>query len=378
MSLTNKLWDYAKYISLAGVAALSISCGSSAEEEGECKPGRVWYDGKCVEQCVNDSECNDLVCGDYNEFKVCMEEVSVCGDGECENPENENTCPEDCFVEKDIIEDLGTDVQSDNDLVTSDNSKPEDVLDVLDVNCEKYGNWYELIDGKCCMEGSEESLICVIDSFNSPGDSPTGLAWDGQYLWNANSSENPDKQKIYQLTNTGEIINSFTAPGGGPSGLAWDGQFMWNVSYFDDKVYKLTTDGQVIGDIDTPDPENIAPSGLTWDGNNFWITGINNDIDQNTVYKVSKTGNVLDSFNLKKAESSKKINWGLAWDGEYLWTCRWDDYTKKIEKIDFNGENIESFQSPAESPRGLLWAEDHLWHSDFKNGVIYKLEIVKQ
>ena len=50
--------------------------------------------------------------------------------------------------------------------------------------------------------------VDTLYSFNSPGTFPTGLTWDGQYLWNCDE----DLQMIYRLTTDGNIISSFPSP----------------------------------------------------------------------------------------------------------------------------------------------------------------------
>ena len=51
----------------------------------------------------------------------------------------------------------------------------------------------------------------VISSFSSPGNKPTGLAWDGHYIWNADTETN----KIYKIDPaTGSYVDTLTSPGG--------------------------------------------------------------------------------------------------------------------------------------------------------------------
>ena len=94
----------------------------------------------------------------------------------------------------------------------------------------------------------------VILSFNSPGQYPFGLAWDGQHLWNTNY-DLTEKGMIYKLDpSDGSITTSFNSPisGNVPTGLTWDGTYLWCAeSYFEQEqkgiIYKLDpSDGSII------------------------------------------------------------------------------------------------------------------------------------
>ena len=64
----------------------------------------------------------------------------------------------------------------------------------------------------------------VIKSFASPASGPTGLAFDGKYLWHCDYAV----ATIYQLGLTGKVIKSFASPAAGPAGLAFDGKYLWH------------------------------------------------------------------------------------------------------------------------------------------------------
>lgn len=127
----------------------------------------------------------------------------------------------------------------------------------------------------------------VIASFPSPGPSPTGLAWDGQYLWNADE----DTDIIYELNpSTGSVITSFASPGSGPYGLAWDGQYVWNADGNTDTIYKIdvgssptgvegtvyysTTplSGVKVALSETGSGYDVIPSTITYTDNYGWYT----------------------------------------------------------------------------------------------------------
>ena len=115
----------------------------------------------------------------------------------------------------------------------------------------------------------------VISSFASPSTYPRGLAFDGTYLWNADSNTDI----IYKLNTSGTVIFSFLSPSTGPAGLTWDGTYLLNADENKDRIYKLNTSGTVIFSFLSP---SIGPTGLTWDGTYLW----NADEDADRIYKL--------------------------------------------------------------------------------------------
>ncbi len=64
----------------------------------------------------------------------------------------------------------------------------------------------------------------VLDDFAAPDNQPWDLTVEGENLWMADTWGNA----IYQIDKaTGELIASFPSEGEGPSGVTWDGQYLW-------------------------------------------------------------------------------------------------------------------------------------------------------
>jgi hypothetical protein len=81
-------------------------------------------------------------------------------------------------------------------------------------------------------------------------------------------------------------------------------------------------------------------------------------------------GDVILSFDLSGQENP----WGVAWDGQYLWTTNVGSEGKvKINKITTSGTIVDSYQSPSWIPIGIEWDGQCLWHSDTWIAKIYKL-----
>ena len=194
----------------------------------------------------------------------------------------------------------------------------------------------------------------VVSSFDSPGGYPTGLTFDGTYLWNADWT----RDKIYKLDTSGSMVDSFDSPGPTPYGLAFDGTYLWNVDADDNKIYKLDTSGNIIDSFDS------LGTALTFDGTYLWTT----DTSEDKIYKLDTSGNIIDSF-----DSPGPCPIGLTFDGTYLWNA--DCSEDKIYKLDTSGNIIDSFDSPGSSPSGLAFDGAYLWHVDKSEDKIYKIAI---
>jgi glutamine cyclotransferase len=203
----------------------------------------------------------------------------------------------------------------------------------------------------------------VVNSFDSPGSNPLGLAWDGTYLWNVDNHD----IKIYKLDpSDGSVIDSFNSPDSAPWGLAWDGNYLWNSNHEigPGMIYKLDpSDGSVIDSFSAPGSD---PCDLTWDGNYLW----NTDHGTVIIYKLDPSdGSVIDSFSAPGFQP-----YGLTWDGNYLWNT--DHGTGMIYKLDpSDGSVIDSFSAPGSSTMGLTWDGLYLWNADNFNNRIYQIDV---
>ncbi len=156
----------------------------------------------------------------------------------------------------------------------------------------------------------------VVDFMYSDYFLPTGLTCVGNFLWVAD---------WYSLTilkinkNTAEIAAVISSPGPDPFGLAWDGSYLWNADTTDHKIYKMNTSGGIVSIIDAP---AAFPMGLSWDGQHLWCVSD----DMGKVYKMHTSGEVIDYF-----EAPGNGPTGLTIDGSYAWLA--DSFDFKIYKI---------------------------------------------
>jgi hypothetical protein len=192
------------------------------------------------------------------------------------------------------------------------------------------------------------------------------------YVWSVENSFTVETQKIYKLNpGTGDVVNSFNSPGFWPTGLAWDGTYLWVVDFVDihDKIYKLDpSNGSVVSSVDSPDGL-WSGQGLAWDGTYLLYAGEDPNGPGFKIYKINPSnGNIMSSFDSPSDSPS-----GLAWDGTYLWNADYSDY--KIYKLNpSDGSIVSSFDSPGERPHGLAWDGTYLWNSDYSAERVFKID----
>jgi len=122
-----------------------------------------------------------------------------------------------------------------------------------------------------------------VGGFASPGPSPTGIEWDGTYLWCADNTAD----YIYQLKVDGSQVGGFASPGPDPQGLAWDGAYLWHVNR-GNYIYQLKTDGTQTGNGFVPPGTDCF--GCAWDGTYIWDA----DATADYVYQLKTDGTQLE------------------------------------------------------------------------------------
>jgi hypothetical protein len=104
------------------------------------------------------------------------------------------------------------------------------------------------------------AVLASYDGPSNTGAIPTGIIWDGLDYWISYE----DEERIYRVRPTAtppilDVLDFFDAPGINdpdplipsrsprPKGLAWDGEFLWHADSGTGKIYKLETDIQPFG-----------------------------------------------------------------------------------------------------------------------------------
>lgn len=201
----------------------------------------------------------------------------------------------------------------------------------------------------------------VVKSFSSPGHFPTGLTFDGKYLWNADRKTD----MLYKIDPiSGKIIDSMTSPGFQLEDLAFDGKDIWCLDIQEGLIHRFNpatgiTEKTIAAPCD-------GPHGMTYDGEYLWLSDISGD----EILQIStEDGTTIKSF---KAPAGNV--YGLAFDGKYLWAA--DRVSDKIYLIQpETGDVIFFFTSPGKYARGLTYDGKNLWNCDYQSDSIYSLKI---
>jgi len=202
----------------------------------------------------------------------------------------------------------------------------------------------------------------VVQFFPSPGNQPTGLTWDGEFLWNADIGTN----LIYKIDpQSGQVLYSLPGPSGAIiNGLAWDGEFLWCSDRENNRLYKMNTADSSVADVIYIQTEN--PRGVTFDGNFLWYL---DNVEKN-IFKIDPTtGSYVDTL-----VSPGGSNRGLTWDGSYLWST--DKSKDEIYMTDpERGKVITIFPAPGTYSYGLAFDGEFLWNADYELDRINKISI---
>ncbi len=206
----------------------------------------------------------------------------------------------------------------------------------------------------------------VEKSFSSPGLCPTGLTFDGKYLWCCDRKTD----MIYKVNpEDGKLVDSLPSPGYRPLGLTWDGKFLWNVDASEEEYLIYQIDPQTGVAVKTIWSPCDRPEGLAWDGKYLWIV----DDGSNQIHQISTE----DGTTIKTIPSPSYQPCGLTYDGRYLWVS--DRIADKIYMITPDrGDVILFFDTPNAYARGLAWDGIYLWNVDYQSDQVYKIKIGDQ
>jgi transglutaminase-like putative cysteine protease len=201
----------------------------------------------------------------------------------------------------------------------------------------------------------------VEKSFPSPASCPTGLTFDGKYLWNCDRKTD----MLYKINpEDGKIVDSLASPGFQPVGLTWDGSYLWCVDAEENLIFQI--DPKTGVSIKTLSAPTRQPEGLAWDGKYLWIA----DNGSKQIQQISTD----DGTTITSIPSPSSNPCGLAYDGKYLWVS--DRISNMIYMVTPDrGDVVLFFDAPGPYARGLAWDGKNLWNVDYQTDQIYKIKI---
>lgn len=220
-----------------------------------------------------------------------------------------------------------------------------------------------LIIASCCIPIVDATAVIghAEKTFKTPAQHPTGLTFDGKFLWLADSRT----CFIYQIDpSDGRVLRQLKAPGFDPRGLAWDGQRLWCVDAGEGWIYGINVNtgiAEKLLESNSPDP-----IGLTFDGEFLWLV----DNKEKKLLKINRIDGMMHE-NIPAPSASSK---GLAWDGKYIWVSdNGDDMLYRVDSA--SGQVVTFLPSVGPYPYGLTWDGKTLWCADYQKAELYRLDL---
>lgn len=199
----------------------------------------------------------------------------------------------------------------------------------------------------------------VAAQFAAPGTCPTGLTFDGKYIWMADRKSD----LIYKIDPAdGSVKQTFNAPGYHIAGLTVEAECVWMLDVEEELIYRWNPENGVCEKaIYVPCQ---SPQGLAWDGKYLWVA----DYRQDRLFQIS----IEDGTTITDIPSPSRNPQGLTFDGRYLWVSdRYDDMIYMVYPE--NGNVILAFESPSKYARGLAYDGEYLWNVDYQSDSLYKI-----
>ncbi len=198
-------------------------------------------------------------------------------------------------------------------------------------------------------------------SFKTPADHPTGMAFDGKFIWLADGGT----FQIYQIDpQNGKVIKQIKSPGFDPRGLAWDGKLLWCVDAGEGWIYGINVEtgiAEKLLESNSPDP-----IGLAFDGEFLWLV----DNKEKKLLKINRIDGMMHE-NIPTPSNNSK---GLTFDGKYLWVAdNGDDMLYRVDPA--SGQVVTFMPAVGPYPYGLCWDGNTLWCADYQKTEIYQLDL---
>lgn len=219
----------------------------------------------------------------------------------------------------------------------------------------------------------------LINAFAAPDGAMRGLAYDGTYLWAANSGDGNSMYgpKIYRLDpDSGTVVNSYNGIVDYPCGLAWDGQYLWHSAYIAGMIYQLDTASMTV--IKSFAAPTTHPFDLAFYGGYLYAVKGNQP-----VISVIDTSSGLEIDSIAATYSSPNVRpFGLTCvirSAPQLWTSDGDYGSNLVNSWNIY-TNVWVDQWAAEPtiyPSGLAYdsVNERLWVSCYNRDSIYVYDV---
>lgn len=201
----------------------------------------------------------------------------------------------------------------------------------------------------------------VLKTFKTPATHPTGMTFDGKYIWLADNMT----YKIYRINpDNGEVVKTIKSPGFDPVGLAWDGKLLWCSDGQEGWIYGINVETGIAEKI--LESNSSKPAGLAFDGEFLWLV----DKGEKKLLKINRTDGMMHE-NIPAPSNNSN---GIAFDGKYIWvTDNGDDMLYRVDPK--SGQVITFIPSIGPYPYGICWGEKTLLCADYQKCEIYQLDL---
>lgn len=219
----------------------------------------------------------------------------------------------------------------------------------------------------------------LLNAFPAPDSAMRGLAFDGYYLWAANSGDGNSAHgaKIYLIDpNTGVAVDTFDAVVDFSCGLAWDGTYLWYSEYIIGYIYQLDVNTMsVVNSFPAP---STHPFDLAWDGTYLYA------VKGNQPYiSVIDTSSGLEIDSIVANYASPNVRpFGLTFlprGAPQLLTCDGNYGSNLVNSWNFYTATwVDQWAAdPAVYPTGLAYdsVTERLWISCYERDSIYVYDV---
>ncbi|MBI4337693.1 MAG: hypothetical protein HY683_07715 [Chloroflexi bacterium] len=242
-----------------------------------------------------------------------------------------------------------------------------------DSDTQSPGTFYGYIDDMKLYSGARQISLPPTPPTPPPASqtipvdtNPTGLAFDGTYVWVGFVSARVLK-KVDPVT--GEVRTATSDLGGMTGGnMLFDGSSLWVGVQNADRVVRINPSN---GGVQCSTPVGSGPMVLAFDGTNVWVgeTGLG-AVD--AIVKIGANCGVLQRFSTPDGPLN------AAFDGQHLWVSYSD--SNLVQRMDLSGNVLGTF-TVAGTPqgvavvKGIAGVDDSVWVASLVGRALTKIRL---
>ena len=196
-----------------------------------------------------------------------------------------------------------------------------------------------------------DKRLQILDIIKSPGPNPTGLTWDGKFLYHCDAFTS----MLYVMDANGNIVETYKLPLTHPWGLTHDGKYFWISDDFTHEVHQIKVDknSQTVKIIRTFNFPRTDIHGLTWDSRHLIAV---ERLRGKLLYIDIKSGKIKKTYSIPTFEGG-----GVDYNGHL---CLVSDSTGGLVKtfvylINLDGQILDKFSLMKVHPHDIAFVDDN-------------------